>query len=327
VTEETLEIINEKSLSQVKDGTVLVNITSASLMDPAAVANALKSGKLAGLAIDGSLDESLSIDPIADLPFVVQTPSLATRSEGAIYTVSAEIVTNTLNALRGTSFRNVVNLAWPNGAEVSDVQPYVDLAETIGRLHDQLTAEKIEKVEIEVSGEDMRPMLRPMAAGLLTGLLEASSPEVNRINAPFIAKDKKVHITQEYGIGEADYSNLITCRVHWRDEAGNPGSRVIAGVLFGGREPRIVQVDDYRIEAKPEGTMLVLRNKDVPGVIGQVATLLATYQVNIAEWRLGRSGPGGEALSFINLDGEPPDGVLHALNQAPAVTMVQLVRL
>ena len=326
VSEETLEIINEETLKQIKDGAVLVNITSSRLVQPDVVAEALRSGKLAGVAFDGSFDEDVSLDPFTSLDYAIQTPSLATRSEEAIAAVSAEIVTNALAAARNQSYRNVVNLAWPNGAELKDVQPYIELAETIGRLQSQLAPTKINKVEIEVSGEDMRPMVRPMAAGLLTGLLEQKIPDVNRVNAPFLAKDHGVQITQEYGIEEADYSNLITCRVHWRDEAGNDSCRVIAGVLFGGREPRIVQVEDYRIEAMPEGIILVLRNKDVPGVIGQVATLLATYNVNIAEWRLGRTAPGGEALSFINLDGEPPEAVLHALEQAPAVTGVDLVQ-
>ncbi|MFK7802031.1 MAG: phosphoglycerate dehydrogenase [Anaerolineae bacterium] len=327
VTEETLQIINTESLKQIKDGTVLINITSARLIDPLAVADALKSGKLAGAAFDGSFEDVVDGDPFADSPNVVQTPSLATRSEEAIAAVSAEIVTNVLAALRGTAYQNMINLAWPTGADVSTVQPYIDLAETIGRLQSQLAPGNIERVEVEVSGEDMRPMVRPMAAGLLTGLLEQDHPNVNRVNAPYLAKDSGVRITQEYGIEEADYSNLITCRVHWVDENGKAGSRVVAGVLFGGREPRIVQVDEFRIEAMPQGTILVLRNKDVPGVIGQVATLLATYQVNIAEWRLGRSGPGEEALAFINLDGEPPEAVVAALEQAPAVTMAQLVRL
>ena len=105
------------------------------------------------------------------------------------------------------------------------------------------------------------------------------------------------------------------------------GHRTLAGVLFGGSEPRIVQVDRYRLEAKPDGLVLLLLNQDVPGVIGQVGTLLAEYKVNIAEWRLGRDEPGGEALSFINLDDEPPAAVLEALAGVTAVTGVKLVSL
>jgi D-3-phosphoglycerate dehydrogenase len=101
----------------------------------------------------------------------------------------------------------------------------------------------------------------------------------------------------------------------------------LAGVLFGGSAPRIVQVDDYQLEANPEGIVLILQNRDVPGVIGQVGTILATHDVNIGEWRMGRQGPGGQALSFINLDSEPPQHVLRALEKIPAVTQVRLVTL
>ncbi len=329
VSEETIELINAETLSKTKDGLVLINISSARLIDPQAVADALRAGKLAGAAMDGPFGESLAENPLLGLEGAINTPSLATQSEDAIAAVSVEIVENTLAALRGTAYRNTVNMAWPAEADVALVQAYVQLAERIGALQFQLASEKIERVEIEVSGEAMRSMVRPMAAGLLSGLLKGYDLKqaINHINAPFIAKENGVHISQEYGIGEADYSNLITCRVQWRDDEGQIGKRSIAGVLFGSREPRIVQIDSFRIEAKPEGTILVMANKDVPGVIGQVATLLATYGVNIAEWRLGRSGPMEDALAFINLDGDPPSAVIDALRQAPQVTMAQIIKL
>ena len=102
---------------------------------------------------------------------------------------------------------------------------------------------------------------------------------------------------------------------------------MLAGVLFGGSEPRVVQIDEYRLEARPEGIVLIMQNQDVPGVIGQVGTLLASHGVNIGEWRLGRVQPGGEALSFINLDSEPSDAVLNELAVIPAVTQAKVVRL
>lgn len=327
VTEETIELINSDAVEHMKNGAILVNVASGRLIDPDAVADGLRSGKLAGVAMDGPFGSKPEDNPFINLPNAISTPSLATQSEEAKSAVSAEIVRNVLGVLQGTAYRNVINIAWPKDAELKKIQPYTDLARTIGKLQMQLAPAVIERIEIQISGDDMQPLVRPMAAGLLTGLLSAEKQTINHVNAPYVAKQKGLIISQEYDMEEADYSNLISCRVQWRDDSGALGSRLISGVLFGGREPRIVQVDEYRIEAKPEGIMLVLRNKDIPGVIGQVATLLATYQVNIAEWRLGREAPGGEALSFINLDGEPPDGVMHALGQAPAVTSVQLVRL
>jgi D-3-phosphoglycerate dehydrogenase len=137
-----------------------------------------------------------------------------------------------------------------------------------------------------------------------------------------VAAESGIEITQTKGIKGLDYPNLITCRAEW-----DGGERVLSGVLFGGSEPRIVQVDEYQLDARPEGVVLIMGNQDVPGVIGGVGTLMAKYNVNIGEWRLGRDRPGGEALSFINLDSEPPQQVLDQLANAEGVTVMHLVTL
>jgi D-3-phosphoglycerate dehydrogenase len=129
-------------------------------------------------------------------------------------------------------------------------------------------------------------------------------------------------VAQTKAASSLDYSNLISCRVTW-----DGGERTLAGMLFGGIEPRIVQVDDYKLDARPDGHVLVMQNKDVHGVIGQVGTILAAYEVNIAEWRMGRDKPGGQALSFINLDSLPGKEVIDALIKIPAITQVKLITL
>jgi D-3-phosphoglycerate dehydrogenase len=137
-----------------------------------------------------------------------------------------------------------------------------------------------------------------------------------------LAEENGITTSQTKGIAPIDYPNFISCLVQWEG-----GERLLAGVLFGGVEPRLVQVDEYALEAKPVGEVLVLQNKDVPGVIGQVGTILSAYEVNIGEWRMGRDKPGGEALSFINLDSRPPTAVLDTLSKIPAITNVKLVSL
>src|SRR5690606_36506652 len=166
-------------------------------------------------------------------------------------------------------------------------------------------------------------MVRPVAAALLTGLLqEENGPFINRINAPLLARERGITVAETTGMELVDYPNLISARVHTAE-----GQRTLAGVLFGGSEPRIVQVDHYQLDAQPKGVVLILQNEDVPGVIGKVGTILSAYKVNIGEWRMGREAPGGQALSFINLDTEPPEPVLMALEKIPAVTTVKLLHL
>ena len=224
--------------------------------------------------------------------------------------------------IRDRDYRNSVNLAFEEGIDFAAARPYMQLAERLGMIQAALAPSPLKKVELEVRGEVDR-LVRPIAAALLKGLISYQSDEaVNLINAPLLAEDRGLSITQSRGFAITDYNNLISCKVSW-----DGGERTLSGVLFGGSEPRIVQVDGFLLEAKPQGVLLVLANQDVPGVIGQVGTILSAYNVNIGEWRMGRLEPGSGALSFINLDSIPPHPVLEALSKIPAVTQVTLVDL
>jgi D-3-phosphoglycerate dehydrogenase len=197
------------------------------------------------------------------------------------------------------------------------------LAEKIGRFQAGLAEGPIKEVTLEVQGEALDGIVKAIAAGLLIGLLaDQSSEPLNYINAPVIAAQQGIHITQTVGESPVDTPNLVTCRV-----IGEGWKRLIAGVLFASGEPRIVRLNDYDVDARPEGHILLMQNKDVPGVVGQIGTILAAYDVNIGEWRMGRDKPGGKALSFINLDSDVPPAALDALGKITAVTRAKLVRL
>jgi D-3-phosphoglycerate dehydrogenase len=137
-----------------------------------------------------------------------------------------------------------------------------------------------------------------------------------------IAEQHGITIEQSQDAGPGDYQNAI----YTKATAGSE-ERIVAGVLFGGRDPRIVQVDSYHLDANPYGTILVLQNRDVPGVIGQVGTILGAHNVNVGEWRMGRHAPGSDALSFINMDSAPSAEVLEALREIQAITSLKLIRL
>lgn len=320
---ETESMINAQTIAQMKDGVILVNAARGKLVDEAALAVALQSGKVKAAGLDVYRKEPPENSPLIGLPNVVHTPHLGASSLEAQHDVATQIVEQILDALRGKDFRNAVNMPFPAGPGFDALRPYMALAEKLGLLHSHLAGGAIRRVEIEVHGDDVDALIKPVAAGLLKGILQKSlTDEVNYINAPVLAEENGISTSQTKGIAPLDYPNLISCKVQWEG-----GERLLAGVLFGGSEPRLVQVDEYPLEARPFGHVLVLQNKDVPGVIGQVGTLLATYQVNIGEWRMGRDKPGGEALSFINLDNEPPTAVLDALAKIPAITNVKLVNL
>jgi D-3-phosphoglycerate dehydrogenase len=321
VTAETAGLINAETLAQMKDGVVLINVARGKLIDEAALAAALQAGKVAAAALDVFAQEPPRNSPVIHLPNVIHTPHLGASSREAQREVAIQIVQQVVDALRGTDFRNALNIPFPPGMDYETIRPYLSLGEKLGRLQQALAGAPIMRMEVEVRGAEINTMVRPVAAALLKGLLASSSTmPINLINAPVLAQHAGIQITETTGLELVDYPNLISCRVHTAD-----GQRTLAGVLFAGGEPRIVQVDNYKLDAQPKGVVLILENEDVPGVIGQVGTILAAYNVNIGEWRMGREFPGGMALSFINLDNEPPQEVLQALGKVKAAKLVTLV--
>lgn len=325
VSPESEKMINATTLAQMKDGAILINAARGKLVDEAALAEALQSGKLSAAAVDVYSKEPPDADnPLIGLPNVIDTPHLGASTVEAQQAVGEQIVEQVLAALRGTDFSNAVNMPFDLSDEFNAVLPYLELAERIGRLHAGWAApQPIKQLEIEVHGETVSRLVRAIAAGILKGVLSLDSDiPVNYINAPSLAHTRGIQTRQTVGINNRDYPNLVACRAIW-----DGGERLVSGVLFGGAEPRIVQVDEYRLEARPEGVVLLLQNHDVPGVIGQVGTILAAYGVNIGEWRLGRIEPGSDALSFINLDSKPGEAVLKALGEITAVTQVSALEL
>ncbi len=321
-TPETKGMINADALAKMKDGVVFINCARGQLVDEAALARALDSGKMRAAAVDVySMEPPGEDNLLVSHPKVLHTPHLGASTAEAQRDVATQIVAQVLDALRGTDFRNAVNMPFHAGPDFSTIWPYMKLAEKLGVLQAGLAPSRIRRVEVEIKGDMADRLIRPAAAALLKGLLEnALSDSVNYINAPVLATEHGIAVSQTKGINLVDYPNLISCRVFW-----DGGQRLLGGVLFGGVQPRLVQVDDYHLDVNPEGILLVLRNLDVPGVIGQVGTILAANKVNIGEWRMGRHEPGGEALSFISLDNRPSDETLAALGQVEAVVALRMV--
>ncbi len=318
---ETNQMINASTLNAMKDGAVLINCARGKLIDEEALAAALTSGKLKAAALDVYSSEPPPQDnPLIGLPNVLHTPHLGASSVEAQREVATQIVEQVVDALRGTDFRNTVNMPF-QVSNFNEIRPYLDLSEKLGALQAGLADGPIEQVEIEVHGQAVSELIRAIAAAMLKGVLgKRQAGPLNYINAPLLAEEAGIKVTQTLGQTPVDYPNLISCRVYW-----SGGDRLLAGVLFGGGEPRLVRVDRYTLEARPEGVLLIMQNRDVPGVIGQIGTILAAYDVNIGEWRMGRDTPGGEALSVINLDSEPQPAALNALEKITAVTQVKLV--
>ncbi len=320
---ETENLVNADNLAKCRDGVLLVNPSRGKLVDEAALAAALKSGKVRAAALDVYRSEPPAPDnPLIGLPGVLHTPHLGASTEEAQRDVAVQIVEQVLDALHGRDFRNSVNMPFSVGPNFREVEPYMRLASKIGALQFHMADGPIRKVELELRGEAVEGLAKPIATGLLKGLLEfIAADSVNYINAPTLAHDMGITVSQAQGLSGSEYANLVTCRVQWEG-----GERTISGTLFGGTHPRIVQVSRYHLDVEPEGTMLIMMNQDVPGVIGQVGTLMGQHGVNIAEWRLGRTEKGDLALAFINLDSDLSDAVMEEIAALPAIQKLKLIR-
>ena len=324
-TMQTHNLLDQAAFAKAKDGAVLVNVVNAGLVDENALLAALQYGKLAGAALDTLNQEPPRPDhPLLRHPNVLVLPHLNQNTVESQEDTGRQVVSDVLAALRGGDYRNVVNLPFDSRTPYADVRPYIRLAARLGKLHGQLAEGWIELVEVELLGERLEDLVRPVAAVLLSGmLLPVGGRQVNWVSAPVLAHTQGVRTAQAKGLVErGDYPNLMACRIHW---AG--GQRTVAGALFANGDARLVQYDGFQVDAEPEGFVLILENADVPGIIGKVGTQLGSAGINIANWRYGREKRGGRAVSFINVDGRVPREILAALEEHPEIQRARLVKL
>ncbi len=327
LTEETRGMIGAAEMAQMKDRVILINCARGGIYNEPALYEALVCGKVAGAGLDVYSSEPPKNEPalmkLLALDNVVATPHIGANTVEAQRDVAVQIVQQVIDALRGLNFRNVVNLPFAEGVDYRSLAPYMTLAEKIGSLQMQLIHGRIDRVEVEFRGEEVEGHVKPLTVALLKGMLAPIlSDAVNYVNAPRLAEERGIQVAQTRHPAAEDYSNVILCRVRSNKEA-----RLIGGALFLHHQPRIVLLDEFRIDALPHGPALILANRDVPGVIGKVGTLLGGHGINIAEWQMGRSGPGGEAVSYINIDSPVSDEVLRELRALPTIVDVRQVTL
>ncbi|MFQ5409146.1 MAG: phosphoglycerate dehydrogenase [Anaerolineales bacterium] len=324
VTPETVGMFNREAFRQMKTGAWFVNCTRSELVDEGALLDALDSGQIGAAALDTFTHEPPPpADPLVQHPHVLAVPHLNQNTRESQRDTSVQVAQQVLDALCGSDYVNVVNLPFTTDTQYRNIKPYLDLAEKLGKVQGQLADGFVNRVELQVTGDGMQRMVRPLAAALLVGLLHpVDDRAVNYVSAPTMAHEQNIQMAQVIGLDLVDYPNLISCRVCWEG-----GERTVAGVLFAGEEARLVQYGSISIDARPQGELLFLENDDVPGVIGKVGMLLGDVGVNIGEWRYGRNEPGGQAVSFINLDSECPPEVIARLNALPEVWSAKIVRL
>jgi D-3-phosphoglycerate dehydrogenase len=308
----TRRMLGRHQFKTIKHGAHLINCARGELIDETALLAALESGRLAGAALDVFTQEPPASETLRRLithPAVVVTPHLAGSTVEAQEDVGVQIARQVVDALTGSNLVNVVNLPFIQGVDYAASLPFLHLAEAVGSLQSQLIDGRIERIELAFEGDEMLSRVKPLTVALLKGLLTpVFEDRVNYVNAPVLAEERGIALAQVPVRNPSEYAHLLTCRVQSPKEA-----RTISATLFAHHIARIVRIDDFLLDGAPEGRILVMRNHDIPGVIGKVGTLLGERGINIGEWRLGRSGPGGVAMSFINVDNEVSEEVMAEL--------------
>ncbi|MFB6157891.1 MAG: phosphoglycerate dehydrogenase [Haloferacaceae archaeon] len=308
LTPETEGLISTDEL-ELMGGGYLVNCARGGVVNEAALADAVERGVLDGAAVDVFADEPVSPDnPLLDVEDVVVTPHLGAATEAAQENVALSIADQVLAAFADEPVVNALNAPSVDESAFPRVQPYIDIAETAGKIAAQLFDGRLGEITVRYEGDIAAEEVELVTASALKGAFTPLEWQVNAVNAPRLAEERGVEVTEEKTRQSEDFQNLVTVTVGDGEDAVS-----VCGTLFAGDDPRIVRIDGYRVDAVPSGQMLVAYNYDTPGVIGYIGTVLGDNDINIAGMFNARETIGGEALTVYNLDDPLPDAVLDDL--------------
>ncbi len=312
-----------------KKGARIINAARGELIDEAALTDALKSGKLAGAALDVFVHEPPKDSPLLGMANVIATPHVAGSTTEAQEEVGTQVAVQIKDYLAEGLIRNAVNLPALSADQYRRVRPYLALAQRLGSLVSQAVAVRPARIRIRYAGEVAEVGTHLLRSAVLAGMLNAVLDEkVNVVNAPAVAAARGLSVEEETRRRERGFPNTLEVAALPEKTGSAKGFSAEGTVLHDG-SPRVLQIDEIPLEAELAGTMLYLRNRDEPGVIGQVGSTLGNLGVNIATFALGRRDEkqGAEAVSLVRLDGEVSDSILGAIRGIPAITVARLLNL
>jgi D-3-phosphoglycerate dehydrogenase len=316
LTDATRDIINTETLSKTKKGIKVINCARGGLVVEADLKKAIEDGQVSGAALD-----VLSAEPAKESIFfgmenVILTPHLGAATEEAQEKVAEQVAEQIADYLLTGAVTNALNMSSLSAEEAPRLMPYMKLAEQLGSFAGQATQTAIKSVTIEYIGQVASLNTKSLTAVILQGLLSPLMESVNIVSAPSIAKDRNIEISEVHKEKGGAYQTLINLTITTQSQTRN-----VAGTLFYGDQPRIIQIKGIPVDVTLAPHMLYITNKDQPGFIGGLGSLLGGENINIATFNLGRAEQGGDAIALVAVDHEPTPEIIKKIQDLPQVVM------
>ncbi|USG62713.1 phosphoglycerate dehydrogenase [Sneathiella marina] len=318
ITESTRNIINAQNIAKMKEGVRIINCARGGLVVEEDLKAALESGHVAGAAVDVYVKEPATENLLFGMDNVVTTPHLGASTDEAQVNVAIQVAEQMSDYLLLGSVTNALNMPSVSAEEAPKLKPYMELATQLGSFAGQVTETGIKSVRIDYEGQAASLNIKPLTSIILQGLLGPLLESVNMVNAPLVAKERGIDVTESINDREDDYQTLVRLCITTENQ-----TRDIAGTLFGDDRPRVVSIKGINMEAELGPHMLYITNQDKPGFIGAMGSILGDAEVNIATFHLGRDQKKGEAIALIEIDSELSKNTMDMVCKLPQVTQVK----
>lgn len=320
---ETIGLLNKDAFDQMKDGVMLVNCSRGGIVDEDDLNDALISGRVGGAALDVFATEPPGQCRLFDIDRVICTPHLGASTAEAQTNVAVAVAEQIIDYLINGTIKNAVNVPSVAGDILDKIKPYLELGDKMGSLQAQLSQGPVKELVIEYNGDFQNFDLAPVTTAVIKGFLTHMVGEgVNSINAPILAKERGIKISESSTATAEDYINLITIRA-----VGEKKINMLSGTIFGKDQPKILMINNFRLELIPEGHILLIYNLDKPGAIGGIGTTLGNHNINIGRMHVGQDKDGERNIIFLQTDTQVPENVLYALREMPMVKSVTSLEL
>jgi D-3-phosphoglycerate dehydrogenase / 2-oxoglutarate reductase len=325
MTDETRGMLNREAFAKMRKGVAVLNCARGGIINEKDLYEAIQSGQVGSAALDVYEKEPAPADfPLRELPQVIMTPHLGASTEEAQENVGIEVAEAITDYLLHGAVRNAVNLPNLDAKTYELVKPYLNLGEKLGKLLAQLTPKRNDRLVVTYGGKAAEVPGDPITRSVLKGFLELiGGQEVNQVNVRTMAHSLGLLVEEIKSNEETDYNEWLHVAVFSGEERHSAG-----GTFFGARnQPRIVRLNSQPVEIVPEGVLFLMTNKDRPGIVGYIGTLMGKHQVNIASMTLSREAIGGQALTVLNLDSVPPPELLEEIRKDTDISNVRVVKL